>query len=583
MSNLTGNDLETYGRSVFEGMKLICINPLNQVQIKLLNPSGPYNSNEHLEMDYLIPINDVCVVGEITSRSDPKDLQGKYTKFKKHFNILSSMDLTSQYLWEQIGVPKDKLKNFRRIRSLKGIFIDTSLQRFDVSLQKVPNIVLYFKAEWELLVNYVSCIGEYSKHLFLDTLKLQNIPTRRPFEISEGSNCLIRSCDKKIASGTFGLSDLFSFEASPYEILPYACVYRHDILPNLDSSTPQNYQRPLIPEKLAKIRENLLTSEDFMFPNSILVVLSKDCKYLEDSHILRIPDNYGAISVIDGQHRLFSYADIRVKDRIGDDSKIMVTAIKFHTDEDRTLQRYSAKAFIEINSTQTPVKSSHIDAIAFPILGEVYPKAIAAQVILMLNERGGKKLYGLFDTNQTSLGKIQTSTVITVLQSLTNISYIKSIKSAKRGNRIQIKQGYEKLFADDISNLDDPEILINNCVIAIERFFNLLAQAFSHDWISRDNTNGSSLEFTKFFSAFIRLFRQFIEEGLDWDQVKRELNSIRTNLMLLRNITTYNSILFDPNDKNIPNASPSVSHDFRFLNNNRVQPTSILTILPVRK
>jgi hypothetical protein len=57
---------------------------------------------------------------------------------------------------------------------------------------------------------------------------------------------------------------------------------------------------------------------------------------------------------------------------------------------------------------------------------------------------------------------------------------------------------------------------------------------------------------------------------------------IRTNVITLCGKTAYDSILFDPSNIVIPNASPSLANNFRFLNENRNSPTSIQTILPGR-
>jgi hypothetical protein len=51
------------------------------------------------------------------------------------------------------------------------------------------------------------------------------------------------------------------------------------------------------------MRENLLTDLDFIYPNSVLAVLLTDWQYSEAGNELTVKKKYGAISIIDGQHR----------------------------------------------------------------------------------------------------------------------------------------------------------------------------------------------------------------------------------------------------------------------------------------
>lgn len=576
MPGLSGAALEEYGKNTFINMGFLCVNPLNQVQLNVIKPSAPFHNGEHFEFDYLIPIGDTCIIGEITSRSIPQELKDKYSKYRRNFDFLSSLNLCDPNIWKLIGVDDRDIGNFLGMTHIKGLFISTELLFFDAPLQKVPEIVCFYKSDWNQLVNYSECIGKYARNLFTDTLNINNQNIRRPLEIRKIDHKLIRTSNVKISDETIGLADIFTFEASPYELLPLARVFRYDLLPCIDSSLDKNYQRPLITEKILKIRNKLLTNQSFIFPNSILIVLSPDSTFLNNEY-LRIPDYYGSLAIIDGQHRLFSYANDIVYRTMGDQCKILVSAIKFQTINDSEIQKFSAKTFIEINSTQTPVKSTHIDAIAFPILDEIYPRTIAAQIILRINEKVNSKLFGIFDTSQTNFGKIKTTTVLTALQSTTNIVTVQSLVSAQRGKKGLQKQGYENLFGCPINDLVQPECLIEKGSVALERFFSIVATIFRYEWIKRDRTTNSSFEYTKFISAFIKLFNSFVLEGLDWNEVRVQVENIKNNVMLLRGLTSYtkNDVIFDVGDTKIPDSSHSMSKDFKFINLNRSAPTSV--------
>lgn len=142
---------------------------------------------------------------------------------------------------------------------------------------------------------------------------------------------MIRNRNKKVSGKDSILADLYTFTISPYRLLSIAHVHRKDELPLLQDNN-YNYQRLLNHEKLQEIRRNVLIDSDFVFPSNILVILSKECKYCQDgvnNSYLYIPEKYGSISIIDGQHRLFSYADEKVEFIMQNSCQIQVTAMSF--------------------------------------------------------------------------------------------------------------------------------------------------------------------------------------------------------------------------------------------------------------
>jgi DGQHR domain-containing protein len=485
----------------------------------------------------------------------------------------------NERIWLTLGVPDTALNVFREITNFRGFFITTELQKYDLELPNVANIICIYKADWQLLEEYSRELGEYAKYHLLDLFKLDKTQDRRPLRVQA-----MQARHKRVVSGNSSSADLFIFQASPYELLPFARVYRRDLLPDLSSKAEEKYQRALISDKLQRIREELLTDHDFMFPNSILVILSNDCKFDPDEKILQIPEIYGSVEVIDGQHRLFSYASKDVKTRVGDRGQIMVTAIRFNGTRELDARHYSAKTFIEINTNQTRVPPTHIDAIRYPILGEKGDRAIAAQVILRANARKGA-LYGFFDTNQTGLGIISTTTVFTHLKPLSNIEEIKKLRNPKSDSQKLRRIGYEKLFAvASIEELDEAQKLIEQGTICITRYFDLVKKVFHHDWPQRGQDNPSSLKFAKLIAGFVKLLNQFVAEGMDWKNVEADLEQIKVNLIALRKpMKRYNKVLFDPEHRHIPDARPSANDDFHFLHMNRQKPTSINNVRGKRR
>lgn len=395
--------------------------------------------------------------------------------------------------------------------------------------------------------------------------------------VCKSDNALIHTPNKRITSFKSALVDIYTFEISPYKLLPIAQVFRRDELPSLSSRYEQDYQRPLMKDKINKIREILRENHDFMFPNSVLLVLSKDCIYQQVKEpILLIPEKYGTVSVIDGQHRLFAYANKDIHDTIGTDAKIMITAVKFQTTDDTEILKYSASTFVEINTTQTPVRSSLLDAIAYSILGQETPRALSAEAILRLNTEQGAT-FGLFNTNQTSIGLIQTSTILTTLRVFFKLEMIRKLRENPRRRDEERIRGYKELYdIESIEEICDASNLLSKSVIFLKKYFGFVKSEFHRDWPKRNQDNKSSLKNAKMIAAFIRLLSQFHTEGLNWLEVQEQLELIRANLLVLRKMTTYKDIIFDPLDKeNMPDAKPSVSEDFNFLNQNRTKQTSM--------
>ncbi len=344
-----------------------------------------------------------------------------------------------------------------------------------------------------------------------------------------------------------------------------------------------DFQRPLVRKKLESIRTKVLT-KDFMFPNSILVVLSHDCDYKESDRkerrgTLHIPKRFGAVSVIDVQHRLFAYADKRIAEDLGDRSTIMVTAIKFRNASEKDIQRFSARTFVEINTNQTPVQRTLLDAIAYDVLGETHARAIAARVLLEANKKRGP-LRGLFDTNQTNLGMIKATTVLTSLQRLTSLQTLNALRVAKKEDRLTVRRGYETLFdVEQIDEICQADALIKRATECLQTYSVMAKSIFSYDWPQRGKSKKSSFELAKMMAAFVKLLSTFVSEGLTWTEVEIELNKIRDNVLALRrDMTSYNSVLFAQDHPDIPDAQPTEADDYRFLNANRVSPTSIQDI-----
>ena len=306
------------------------------------------------------------------------------------------------------------------------------------------------------------------------------------------------------------------------------------------------------------------------------------CKYAKDGqgkNYLYIPKKYGSISVIDGQHRLFSYAENKVQESMEDQSKIMVTAVNINTSDEANISQFSAKVFIEINSNQTRVEITHLDKIAYE-LGSEDAKVIATKIIATLNTRKKFPVPNFFDINSDKVNKgiVEAGIIICATKKITNITKIRKLKNARGHKTQQEKSGYEKLFAAKIADLSEKETLVEKGTIMLERYFNEIFTVFTQDKPKSKSETKNSFLLSKFWGGWVNLLMIFIKEGLDWPSIKNELNKIKDNVMKLRQVDNYNTLLFQPDDPRIPDSSHSPTKVCQFLNKNRQNATSIQDI-----
>lgn len=575
LHNLKDKELEEYGAKIFQNIGLTCCYGLGQV--KLTDIVTGYQDNEHLEFDYIIPYDDVCLIGEITAREGKKDIKKKYDKFIKQINIIKSLNYSTD-LWLKLGIKQEHIKLFREIEEIKAFFITTKQEKYDLTLSSVLNVVVLHKSDILRISEYSKAIGKWAKNYFLHNFNIEH-SSNTAITIYQKSDLLIRSRNKKVSGKDSTLADLYTFTISPYKLLDIAHVYRKDELPSLQTDD-YNYQRLLNNEKLQEIRKNVLIDSDFMFPSNILVILSKECGYFKDSmndSYLHIPDKYGSISIVDGQHRLFSYADEKVESIMQNNCHIKVTAIDFDTSDEKLISQLSAKIFIEINANQTRVEISHLDQIAYA-LGSEDPKVIATRIIVEINARA--RYSSFFDVNSDKLnrGLIKADTIIDAIKKITNINKIKKLENARSDKNLHKKNGYEYLFDCRISDLCDKDVLIDQGVITIERYFNEVFSVFYQDKIDSNKISKSSFQYSKFWAGLINLLYIFIEDGLSWNKIKEEFEAIKCNLMKLKEIEEYNQPLFNSQDLHIPDAKYSPTKICKFLNENRSKAHSIQNV-----
>jgi DGQHR domain-containing protein len=574
---LTGGPLQASGKRVLEQLGLICHSDLAHAKLIEINPQGQYSKRDTCEFDYILPAGGYAILGEITSRTDPAHVVQKYRTFRRAFDAVREARMSSA-LWRRLGVADTKqLEAFRDVHEVRGFFISSSLTPYDVDLPDVSLIAKFYRNDWDVIKEYAQILGRFAQTAFLHALDIAPRAGYRPIK-----PVVSVSTHKKIVSGEAPTATLYTFEASPYELLSVARVYRRDALPDLVEAGSNKYQRPLVADKLRKMRRTVLTDPDFIFPSAILAVLSPGCRFEREARTLEVPDQYGALSIIDGQHRLFSYADSDLHAEIKDSARILVTAIQFDHSNDLNIRQLSARIFVEVNTNQTTVPRTHLDAIAYEVLGHTDARALAAAVVLRLNARAKGPLYGFFQTNQTALGLVSTTTIVGTLKGIVDMPGIARLRSAQWGKPLLRFQGYQALFGRDILDSMTADILIDATTSVMDRYFKYIAKVFHHDWPSDRLRKQTCFENAKFVAAWIRFFKDHIGRGSAWTDVETSILAIQQNAVRLNDLSKYSRKVFDLNNPDVPTARYSERDAYEFLFANETQPTRITAVVTRR-
>jgi hypothetical protein len=166
MAEITGKRLENVAQKKLTSLGLTCIHGLRQARLQELDPSGPHAPGDHLELDFLVPHGNICVVGEVDGRGTPDSVRDKFDRFRRHFALLKRLQFGERF-WREIGVPRRSLRVFRNVDDLRAIYIAARVQRFDVSLPQETGILTLYQADWKVLRSYADAIGRYGRPYIL--------------------------------------------------------------------------------------------------------------------------------------------------------------------------------------------------------------------------------------------------------------------------------------------------------------------------------------------------------------------------------------------------------------------------------
>lgn len=214
-----------------------------------------------------------------------------------------------------------------------------------------------------------------------------------------------------------------SFYADPAALLRRSYVLRKQGWRHSDSV----YQRMISKGKIQSIRKHLKDNKR-VFVNNIIATLADDTqivdensKTIDPSKIVKttpvniqIPDRMNTVGLIDGQHRTYSYHSTIPDDpeisKLRNRQNLLVTGIIYPPELSQAArEKFEARLFLEINSTQTNAKSNLKQSINL-ILKPFSDESIAKRVLDELDKTGA--LSGHIERFWFDANKLKTTSVV---------------------------------------------------------------------------------------------------------------------------------------------------------------------------
>jgi hypothetical protein len=242
--------------------------------------------------------------------------------------------------------------------------------------------------------------------------------------------------------------------------------------------------------------------------------------------VVRLPDEFNSIGIVDGQHRVFAYHEGGANDEVigplRQQQCLLVTGILYPDDYDqRDRTRFEAKLFLQINANQTSANADIKQSIA--MISDPYSAdSIARRTINGINLAG--PLLGKFEMYFYETKKLKVTSIVSyALRPLCNPKNPAGL--------------FEKWPDKDKNKfLEEPtdEILqryVAYCVQQINMFFGAAKANLSPDVWTLDKSVKNRLLTTAAINGFISCIRKILENGgslNDFNYLRSKLKPINT-------------------------------------------------------
>jgi hypothetical protein len=313
--------------------------PISELKTALTKP-------DEIEIDIVAKLGRIGFLIESTTQQ--KKNKEKIIKLLQKVEVIKNSELSEIELAKLFsGIPNDAKNNFSDIEEWRAIYVGTASELIykqirpeDFAAGEKLKIINF--DDFTYILKLTEAIGECARFELLSFLGIEFLLEKDYDAIHRYPFHLVAKREITEIEGRSLRADIFLFSCSPEFLLRTCKVWRFYGLRHHDVKT--YYQRMLSNSKLKGIRKNFIQNKKIRsFPTPITVVLPSEAKPINGK--LAIPFKYGSLTIIDGQHRLYSYA--KLSPDIQEKAKILVNGIKFYSNSDREIGRFSARTFMD--------------------------------------------------------------------------------------------------------------------------------------------------------------------------------------------------------------------------------------------
>ena len=354
------------------------------------------DSGHHAELDGFCNLGTLGLIVEVTEqRTRPSAKINRY--LANLTRVLPALEENTEHILRTLSEHPNRLPDTSSIEEWRAMFIGLApeYREFDTAQYT------YGRANRELDVmddgefHYLESLdripkvaqNEFFAKLGLSPQVLNPQVSRRELQYDA-----LRVTGRKLGHEVAG-AEVYLTYMPANELVGVARTIRYQGIPLVGTAKSSGYQRPLNPKRLRAIADVL--DSTFTFPNTVTVLLGSECCFEPtgselgekvEKGSLTIPDRYGMLDVVDGQHRIFAFAlEGTLDTQVSEGSVLGVTAVHLPEATAITPTEYAARLFIDINREQRRVGKLQLQLMAYDVLGERNSEAVTAKVLRDLN------------------------------------------------------------------------------------------------------------------------------------------------------------------------------------------------------
>jgi len=514
-----------------ERTKLLITNRKETVQAGKVTKDG-----EEIELDGIAFQNRVIWLIEYTNSQnlETPDFDNFIQKIvllsdDKNQKLVAAIDK----IWEKYS-PTFQKPTITKETLLLGLYIAPFKNENQESTlrQRIPKgnnqVFLWCRDTFEYF-NAISSITR--RHSQYELYNYFNLEPSVIFDLSEVRNqeSYIRRPYINIPNGVFGCR-MIIFKIDPESLLRRAYVLRNE------GWKSDSFQRMIIPEKLKRIRDYIISQKDSSFANNIIVSLDPNIKpdtLVEIEGGILLPNRFSSLCIIDGQHRLLAFTqnfyseqdpnekkkDDIIKD-MAEKEEVIVTLLVFDGPPLEILRKQT-QLFRDINANQTKVKSDFIYNLE-EIINPKSPESIGNKILKYLSRREHGVFFEKFSIKWYQGGRIKRSSVvkwglIELVDHQSNFFYKKAPKKIKN-----------KYSAGEVNEY------VLFCADILEKYFTAIREVYKKKYPKKNiwdfpSKSRMMLLSTSGIVGFLRLFRHFLYSGIKEQNYDKYLDEIKVN------------------------------------------------------